>query len=95
MELANSTIAQMMRIFTINKQGKWTNQLRKIEHAFNFAYNQDLNGQSLFENQFGHTPTFSPKEDNKPSKYPGVDNYLRQVRIDNRAAWGVLTIAWY
>jgi hypothetical protein len=93
-ERANKTIGQMLRIYTSNNQEKWTTQLWRIEHAFNFGHSISLNGKSPFEIQYGHAPENIP-DTWTPSNTPAVNQYLEQMNIDNQIAWDALMISRY
>jgi hypothetical protein len=93
-ERANKTIGQMLRIYTNNNQEKWTTQLWRIEHAFNFGNNTSINGKTPFEIQYGHTPINLP-DHWTTSNTPAVNEYLEQMKTDNKIAWDALMMARY
>ena len=76
----------MLRIYTRNNQEKWTTQLWRIEHAFNFGNNTSINGKTPYEIQYGHTPVSLP-DHWTPSNTPAVNEYLQQMNTDNEVAW--------
>ena len=73
----------MLRIYTNNNQEKWTTQLWRIEHPFNFGNNTSINGITLFKIRYGHTPINLP--DHWTTSNPhAVNEYLQQMKTDNK-----------
>jgi hypothetical protein len=89
-ERANRTIAQMVRIFTNNKQADWSRHLWRVEHAFNHSPSTTIK-RTPHEVQFGHIPRILPVEFD--SNVPAVNEYLEQQKINNAVARDALLAA--